>query len=213
MIPDGPPPDDPSPRYIASRFKSRFFSDAARIVPFIASCVLCVLCLVPAGRSWVGDAIPTLAPLATGICGLLALAWLRNVLLKFGLEAHVTLRDARWFLLLKASSYYVVMAACMYMYEGRNPAASLLCWFVMTSVALDHTVFDPGFAAVQIVGTAPLLLGMRQFQAAGRLAIAALAPSTWHRVADPGLLSCELSSERLLLSALLALALVKVTVF
>ena len=181
--------------------------------PFIASCVLCVLCLVPAGRSWVGDAIPTLAPLATGICGLLALAWLRNVLLKFGLEAHVTLRDARWFLLLKASSYYVVMAACMYMYEGRNPAASLLCWFVMTSVALDHTVFDPGFAAVQIVGTAPLLLGMRQFQAAGRLAIAALAPSTWHRVADPGLLSCELSSERLLLSALLALALVKVTIF
>ena len=132
--------------------------------------------------------------------GLLGGAWLCRLLLIKGTARTVrgTLRLARVVLFLKASSYFAVLAACVYMYEGRNPAASLLCWLVMSSAGLDHAVFDPAFAAIQMSATVPLLLGMhRSRQGAGLLDAA------------PGFVL----SERLPLVVLLALAQAKVRRF
>ena len=167
---------------------------------------MCLACLLPAaGLSSLGYSYPTLAPLATGICGALGLAWLCHRTLEAGPDPsfQVALRDARWVLLLKSSSYFVVLAACMFVYEGRNPAASLLCWLVMASGALHHTVFDPGFAATQLSAIFLLLFGRHHLQGGGPLGAAV----------THGAAQGPESSELLLLSALLALALAKVRLY
>ena len=166
-----------------------------RVAPFIAACLVCLACSMTPGLSSLWTALPNVTPLATGVCGALGLAWARHAQLDSGPADDVTLKRALQFLLLKSMSYVVVMAACMYVYEGRNPAASLLCWLVMASAGLDHTVFDPAFAAIQLAATAPLLFGMHRFRQGAELLDAA-----------PGFVL----SERLLLVALLALAQAKV---
>ena len=186
-------------RYITSRFQSRFLSHAARITPFVASLFVCLACLMPADRSSIGDAFSTLPLPVKFTYGALGVAWLIHALLggcDYGptRTAHETLRITRWVLFLKASSYFAVLATCVYMYEGCNPAASLLCWMVMSSNALDHTIFNPGVTAMRLVANSLLLFGMAHRS----------------RGSSRGGDQESLSSEWLLLSVLLNVTLAKV---
>ena len=170
------------------------------MVLFAAACVVCLACLVPADRSFAGGVSSLLPLLVTFAACVLGLARLCHLLLNDSAARTVcaTLQLARFVLFLKASSYFVVLAACVYMYEGRNPAASLLCWLVMGSKTLDHIVFDPGLAVVQLLAASPLLFGMTHLsQGVGNLD--AISFNTTPRIADQK----SLSSEWLLVSVLL----------
>ena len=180
---------------------------AAQTIPLIASCVVCLACLVPSNQSSAGGLFSLLPLIGAFAACVLGLARLCRLLLNDGAArtVHATLRLARFVLFLKASSYFVVLAACVYLYDGRNPAASLLCWMVMGSKTLDHIVFDPGLAVVQLAAIPLLPFGMAHLSpTVGNLGAATF--STTPRGVDQE----SPSSEWLLLSVLLIGALAKV---